>query len=291
MAELSGLLKAAGTLELHGRGEISVCLTTEHPGVARKAVRLLRLMGLPVEAVMHRDGRLRRGRLYTIRVAVTAAARRVLDLTGSVDDSSLPATEADGAVIRRDCCRRSYLRGLFLGCGSVSDPRRNNHWELVLDDAQEADAASQVLFSFGIPARLARRDDDHVIAYLKDGEHIAHWLSVVGAHQALLSFEDVRVHKDVKNRINRLVNAETANMHKVVEAGLRQAEDMALIDRRLGLDSLPEPLQAVAKLRLAHPEASLADIGEMLVPPITKSAVNHRLRRLQQVARRLRDDS
>ena len=190
----------------------------------------------------------------------------------------------------RDCCRRAYVRGMLLSRGSMTDPETGYHLEVALDTAQQADDLREVLARYGVRAGLMQRKGKPVV-YLKDADDIAEVLRLTGGHGALLALEDFRVLKDMRNQINRLVNAEAANVEKTVAAAMRQLEDIRLIDERLGLDKLPPSLEQVARLRLEHPEASLADLGQLAQPSLSKSAVNHRLRRLAALADQLRRNS
>ncbi|HLT58972.1 MAG: DNA-binding protein WhiA [Limnochordales bacterium] len=196
----------------------------------------------------------------------------------------------DAAPPTRDCCRRAYVRAMLLSRGSFADPEAGYHLEVVLDTAPQADHLRQVLAHYGVRAGLIYRKDKPVV-YLKDADSIAEVLRLSGAHGSLLALEDFRVLKEMRNRINRLVNAEAANVEKTVAAAVRQLEDIRFIDETVGLGQLPPSLAEVARLRLAHPDASLADLGQLAQPPLSKSAVNHRFRRLAALAQQLRRNS
>lgn len=240
----------------------------ENAATARKVVRLSRgALGKPprVETV-------RAGRHYRFLVAPPAA---------------LPAPgEGDGAP-RSGCCRRSFLRGVFLASGWVADPGRGHHLELALPSREAAEEVLALLQAEELPARLARRQGGHLV-YLKDGEQVCRFLIMAGAHGSVMRFENVRALKEVRNLVNRLVNAETANLGKVVEASWRQVEDVQAVVAAGMWEQLPRTLQEVALARLRHPDASLKELGELLDPPVGKSGVNHRLRRLHHWAERSR---
>lgn len=280
LAELAGLARS-GSLELGGGGRRLV-IRTDQPSVARKALHLAKsIWHSPAEVrVVHRVP-LRRGRRYEVRVPVGPP--------GTEQITALPRGPEGGAaraiepLIDGPCCQRAFVRGLFLGAGSVNDPRAGHHLEIVLHDADLADLVGQVLFAAGIGARVGGRKDQ-VLVYLKDAGHIAAFLGLVGAHQAMLRYEDARAMRDMKGQIQRLVNAETANLGKAVDASLRQIEAIAELKRRRRLGRLPAPLREIARLRLAHPDASLSELGQLCRPPIGKSGVNHRLRRLVRFA-------
>lgn len=281
LAELAGLARA-GSLEIGG-GLLRLSIPTEHAAVARKALHLAKdVWRAHPEVRVWRRVRLRRGRRFQVRVPLLReSAERLGLLPGGAG-----ASESLGALLRRRCCQRAFVRGLFLGAGSVNSPTADHHLELVLREAELADAVGQILFAASIPARVTARKDS-VLVYLKDAQAIADFLGLVGASSALLRFEDARAFREMKGQIQRLVNAETANLSKTVDAGLRQRALIEALARERGLDWLPPPLQEIARLRLAHPEASLAELGRLCRPPVGKSGVNHRLRRVLQIAQGL----
>lgn len=233
--------------------------------VARKVFSLAKqVQGAP--PLMHRQAG-RRGRL-------------LVELTRQP-----PASGDD--VFARDCCGRAYLRGAWLSRGSISEPEAGYHLEFVASGPAQAETLQRLLARYGVSAGIARRKSDHVV-YMKGADAIAELLRLTGAHGALLEWEDYRVLKDMRNRINRLVNAETSNVAKSVTAALRQIEDIRVIDQEMGLDQLPPSLREAARVRLAHPDVSLRDLGQRFDPPLSKSAINHRMRRLARLAEDLR---
>ena len=193
-------------------------------------------------------------------------------------------------VIQRSCCKRAFLRGLFLACGSVTDPGRGYHLEMALSTMGKAREVTRILEHFGIEAKIVERKKNYIV-YLKEGARIVEFLNVIEAHVALMEFENVRILKEMRNSINRQVNCETANIKKTVSAAARQIEDIQYIKDTSGFGTLPKGLAEIANLRLEHAEVSLKELGEMLVPPIGKSGVNHRLRKLSEIAEDLRNRS
>ncbi len=191
----------------------------------------------------------------------------------------------------RRCCRQAYLRGFFLGRGSVNDPGKEHHLELTTHDDRTAALLLGLMKEFGLWARVGRRKKDTSVVYLKDAESIVTFLNLIGAHHSLMQFENVRVYKDLKGRVNRLVNMETANVGRMVQASVQQLEAIEVIDERMGLHRLPPSLAAVARARLRHSDLSLEELGQSMSPPLSKSAINHRLRRLVAMARRLEKPS
>ena len=281
--ELAGLVRG-GSLQLHGRGEAALVLATEHLFVARKALHLGKSLGMQQPALTQRQNPRGEGRVYELHLPVTA---RMLVELGIIDEEGRIANTLPEHLTERGCARRAFLRGLFLATGSVNHPLRGHHLEMRLQNESLADAVSQLLFAAGIAARLAARRQS-LLVYLKDADSIADFLNLVGAHQTLLEYENTRVLKEVKGRTNRLVNADQANLQKSVNASFRQLQDLRLIQETVGLASLGPGLREITRLRMMHPEASLAELGELCHPPLGKSGVNHRLRKLAALAARLR---
>ncbi len=193
---------------------------------------------------------------------------------------------ADGLLIQQSCCKRAYIRGAFLSSGSVSDPGKAYHFEIVCRTAAQSAQLQHAINSFDIDARIVPRKKNQVV-YVKEGAHIVDLLNVMEAHTALINLENVRIVKEMRNSVNRQVNCETANISKIVNAAVRQIEDIRLIQKNKGIESLPEHLKEIALLRLAYPDAPLKELGMYLNPPVGKSGVNHRLRRISEIAEKM----
>lgn len=179
------------------------------------------------------------------------------------------------------------MRGAFLACGSLTDPNKGYHLELVCENEQGAELIMYIMGELQLsPKRVTRKK--YEVVYLKDGSMIVDFLNIIGAHNALMDMENVRILKDMRNSVNRRVNCETANINKTVSAAVKQIEDIRYIEEKKGLKYLPEGLRKVAELRVDEPEMSLREIGEMLNPPVGKSGVNHRLRKISEIANELR---
>lgn len=193
-------------------------------------------------------------------------------------------------VIQKDCCKKAFVRGIFLATGSVNDPNKAYHFEIVVHNKEMAEAVQQVVNSFALDAKIVKRKKYYVV-YLKEGSMIVDILNVMEAHISLMDMENVRILKDMRNDINRRVNCETANIKKTVNAARRQIEDIEYIEKTKGLKYLNDSLRVVAEIRLAEPDANLVELGEMLDPPVSKSGVNHRLRKISSIANTLREES
>ncbi len=186
-------------------------------------------------------------------------------------------------ILQHTCCKKAFLRGLFLRSGSISDPEKIYHLEIVCETESLANKVKDLIRKFELRAKTVERKG-HFVVYLKEGDQIADFLALIQANVSMLNMENVLVVKDVRNTLNRQVNCETANIGKTVNAAHAQILDIEFIEEHLGLDSLPVQLREIAELRLANPEASLIELGEMLIPPVGKSGVNHRLRKLHEIA-------
>ena len=201
-----------------------------------------------------------------------------------VEDGALLVAER---LVDKACCKRAFLRGLFLTTGSMTDPNSGYHLELVVGNYGKATRIQDIMGAFGVEAKIVERKKNYII-YIKDGASIVDFLNVIGAHVALMEFENVRILKEMRNSINRQVNCETANIKKTVSAASRQTADIQYIHDPIAFGHLSETLSKIGRLRMEYPELALKELGEMLDPPIGKSGVNHRLRKLSEIANDLR---
>lgn len=200
---------------------------------------------------------------------------------------TLKQRRCSGLLVQKTCCRRAFIRGAFLAAGSISDPSKSYHLEIVCRTMAQAEQLQELMQGFETDAKIVERKN-HYVVYLKEGAQIVDILGEMGAYVSLMKLENVRILKEMRNFVNRKVNCETANISKTVGAAVRQIEDITLIRDRMGFDQLPDNLREIALLRLEYPEAALKELGSFLNPPVGKSGVNHRLRRLAEIAERLR---
>jgi DNA-binding transcriptional regulator WhiA len=192
-------------------------------------------------------------------------------------------------VVQKECCKKAFIRGMFLATGSVNDPNKAYHFEIVVRNREMAEVVQEIINSFSLDAKIVKRKKYYVV-YLKEGSMIVDILNVCEAYVSLMDMENVRIIKDMRNDINRRVNCETANIKKTVNAARRQIEDIEYIEKTKGLKYLNNSLRQLAELRLEEPDANLSELGEMLNPPVSKSGVNHRLRKISSIAKDLRED-
>ena len=198
-----------------------------------------------------------------------------------------PGYAADGLILMQTCCKRAYLRGVFMAAGSISNPQKSYHFEIVCATPQQAEQLRTVISDFGMDAKVVERKKHHVV-YLKEGAQIVDMLNIMEAHVALMNLENVRILKEMRNSVNRQVNCETANINKTVNAAVKQIEDIKFIQEKGRLQELPDNLYEMAQVRLEHPEAPLKELGAYLNPPVGKSGVNHRLRKISEIAENMR---
>ena len=189
--------------------------------------------------------------------------------------------------IRQLCCRRAFLRGVFLASGSISDPYKSYHFEVVCATEDKAKQLQYIMNSLHMSAKIVLRKKSYVV-YLKEADQISDMLNIMEAHVALMEFENIRILKDMRNTVNRKVNCETANINKTVSAAVKQLEDIVYIRDEIGFEKLADGLREVALARIAYPEATLKELGDALTPPVGKSGVNHRLRKLSEIAEKVR---
>ena len=292
VAELSALLLADGVIRT-SEGHVSIVISETHAGVARKVVSLIRDLQWPAAerpsvevAVRNRKRKgAPRGNLYLVRIANHNEAVDLTCLLGlgpARHDSDL-VRGVEPHIVARRCCKRAYIRGVFLGAGYMTDPSKGYHLEIAIRGPEHAQFISDLLREFGIRAGIVPRRGRSVV-YVKDGDDIVELLRVMQASSALLELENARILRSIRGDVNRLVNAENANLAKTVDASLGQIRDIELIDDVMGIRRLPPALAAAARLRLENPEASLTELGAMLSPPVSKSGVNHRMRRIARIA-------
>ncbi|EGL14450.1 hypothetical protein HMPREF9413_0349 [Paenibacillus sp. HGF7] len=231
--------------------------------------------------------RLKKNNVYIVRVP--NQVQELLSDLYIVSEGFQFTPGIDKSIVKTNCCRRAYLRGAFLAGGSVNNPEGSSyHLEIASMYEEHCQALCQLANRFDLNARCIERKKGFVF-YIKEGERIIEFLSIIGAHQALLRFEDVRIMKDMRNSVNRIVNCETANLNKTIGAAVRQIDNIRLIEREVGLESLPEKLREVAEIRVKHPDLNLKEVGDMLKGSVSKSGVNHRLRKIDELADKIRN--
>lgn len=288
LAELAAILHFCGSIGGGERGNF-IQIRAENVLVVRKSFTLLqKTFNISTETkVQHEEN----GSAYFLKIPDQEVGKRILQSTRFLDsDGRLVSGLRDPVnrmIIKNACCQRAFLRGAFLCVGSMSDPGKGYHLELVCGLQPQALQLQELLAGFEIEARIVRRKK-YFVVYIKEGAGISDFLNVTEAHVALMEFENSRVVRDVRNTVNRRVNCETANIAKTVNAAARQVEDILWLQQKYGLENLPDGLRQMAQVRLEHPDAPLKELGTYLDPTVGKSGVNHRLRKLCELADSIR---
>jgi len=282
--ELSALLRMNGSLSIQNHHFV-LTAQTENAAIARRIFSLIKQKyGMESELIVRKKMKLKKNNQYLVRLKHDT--NMVLTDLDILDESGLSInTDVPEEVLNEDQRMRSYLRGAFLATGSVNNPETSRyHLEIYSLYETHNDGIAQMMNHFHLNARTTKRRNGYIV-YLKEAEKIADFLQVIGATNSMLKFEDIRIVRDMRNSVNRLVNCENANINKTVAAAERQIENIKHLQATVGLDSLPDKLREIAVLRLENPEVTLKELGDMVPSgPISKSGINHRLRKLNELA-------
>lgn len=286
IAELNALTQCLGALSLLGGGRIQLKYAAESLVVARRLLVLLKSgLRYRVHTAVRREKRFG-GRLVTTLALSAEESRHLLRRLSVLRQDENGEDVFQGVprrIVRRICCRRSFLRGMFLGCGTVISPEKGYHAEFLVEDEQRARFLMRVLSLCDIEASMSMRRQKAVV-YIKNGEAVSRLLATLGAARAVLKVEEVRTVRSVQKQVTRAINCDHANLGKQLSAAQRQLEAISHISRMTGLSALPDELQALARLRISHQDASLEQLGQLLKPTVSKSAVQHRMKRLMDIA-------
>lgn len=265
IAELAAILNFCGQFGREKNGDFTVGFQTENEAVIRKGFTLLK-------------------KAYNIDAGVSLTERQIQNILQKMGDTDEPV---NSLLLKNACCQRAFLRGAFLSVGSISNPAKGYHLEFDCPSEAKARQLQELIRGFGIESKIILRKKYYVV-YLKEGSGIVDLLNVCGAPISLMNLENLRIVKEMRNSVNRRVNCETANIAKTVNAAARQVEDIEYIGAHYGFENLPISLREMAEVRLENPDAPLKELGECFQPPIGKSGVNHRLRKLSELAERIR---
>ena len=286
-AELSALMRMNGSVQLSSNRKIILDISTENAAIARRIYTLIKkYFQVHTELLVRKKMRLKKNNVYIVRIPTRV--QEILHELYIVSEGFQFTDGIEKRIIAHNCCKRAYLRGAFMAGGSVNNPEGSSyHLEISSMYEEHCKALVDLANEFHLNARFIERKKGFVL-YIKEGEKIIEFLNIIGAHQALFKFEDVRIMRDMRNSVNRIVNCETANLNKTIGAAVRQIDNIRLIEKELGLEQLPEKLREVAEVRLAHPDINLTEVGELLKGKVSKSGVNHRLRKIDELAERIR---
>lgn len=291
IAEIAAILSMCGQIFQEEDGKVSIKIQTENLAVARKYFTLLKkTYNIDVDICIRNHIHTGKSRTYILDVADDYAAKKILSSVKFMNGDG--EIEEDYAIVhlmilRKACCKRAFLRGAFLCAGSISEPEKTYHFEIVCMTPERAQQICDMMKTFNIDGKCITRKKYHVV-YIKEASQIVDMLNVMEAHVSLMELENIRILKEMRNSVNRRVNCETANISKTVSAAVKQIEDITYIRDTVGFSELTDGLKEIAELRLQYPEASLVELGKLLSTPVGKSGVNHRLRKLSVLADELR---
>ena len=291
MAELAAIMSFCGQYgRQEGSGLYVVGFQTENEAVVRKGFTLLKKTFNINTDDSQLQGEETKSHTYVALTKNIGEADKILQAIKMKEPDGVKKAGETGVnplLIKNACCKRAFLRGAFLCIGSMSDPGKSYHLEFVCTHKESAEQLKELIQGFEVDAKIVIRKKYYVV-YLKEGAGIVDLLNIMEAHKALMNFENYRIVKEVRNSINRKVNCETANITKTVNASSKQIEDILLIRERYGFQNLPDNLRVTAELRLEYPDATLKELGQILSPSVGKSGMNHRLRKLSEIADRIR---
>lgn len=287
LSEIDALTQTSGHLTFRGRGRIAVQYRTENTGVARRLFQLLKTRASVSPTLHYTQTNKLGGRRTWVITLGEADSKTLLILLHMIDEDENGNFAMKRTMPRhpmtRQCCRRAFLRGAFLGAGTMSTPMKEYHLEFRTEDERQAQNLSKLMEKSGILCHTYSRKGQQVV-YLKDAEQISNMLAWMGASGSVLHMESIRVKRQTRLRATRAANCDEHNSEKMLDAAIKQAEACRNIGLKQGLFTLSPALREMARMRIEHPELSLAELGEMMDPPLSKSAVNHRLRRLMEIA-------
>lgn len=286
-AELSALIRMNGSVQVSNK-KVVLDISTENAAIARRIYSLLKKhFQIHTELLVRKKMRLKKNNVYIVRIPVRV--EEILKELHIVSEGFIFTDRINTELTRKNCCKRAYLRGAFMAGGSVNNPEGSSyHLEIASMYEEHCRALVDLANEFHLNARCIERKKGFIF-YIKEGEKIIELLNIIGAHQALFKFEDVRIMRDMRNSVNRIVNCETANLNKTIGAAVRQIDNIKLLEREVGLENLPDKLREVAEVRLAHPDMNLKEVGELLKGTVSKSGVNHRLRKIDEMAEKIRN--
>ena len=287
MAELSAIMRNSAK---YNDGEIEI--VTENSKVAKRVYLLIKDIYNVNASIVDRNNAFNRNRLFV--VTVNSKVDIILKDLSVLDDSDNYIKMVSSYLIDSEEEKRAYLKGLFLSCGSVNDPKTSRyHLEFFVNEYDEALFVSNLLNEFNLNSKFLKKDKKYMI-YIKEAEKIGDFLRIINSFQAVMYYEDIRIYRDHKNMTNRLNNMEQANIEKSIMTCNDQINDINLIVEKLGIDFLDEKIQEAIKYRLKYPESSLQELSDIMSyeidKPITKSGLNHRFRKIREMANKLREN-
>lgn len=289
LAEIAGFLRFAGSIVIN-EGKMDIKVSTENPAVARLFITMIKqYFGAKSSLYISEAASLSKSRSYDLIISAEMNAEQILRETGilAIKEGGNYLTEGiDPDLVKKRCCKKAMIRGIFLAAGAISDPDKGYHLELVCASESMARDVKKLINSFGLKSKYVFRKNRYVV-YIKECEQIIDFLNILGAHGQLFHFENVRITKELRNKTNRISNCDSANFDRTLNAAQKQLADIRVIEGTRGISSLPPKLRETALLRIENPELSLIDLAELFNPPLKKSGLNHRLTKLAEIAEKL----
>lgn len=296
LAEISGFLRVAGSIGLVGFGKFKIIITTDNPAVARHYKKLIQdYFGIETKLEIGEGkavGKSRSSKKFSYSITIDADNRseQILRETGILlvrEGNNYISDGIYSGIVRTKCCKKAYLRGVFMGAGTMSDPEKGYDLEFVLESATMAADLKKLINSFvDLSCKVTERRGKHVV-YMKKADYISDMLAIMGASSQVFSMEETRIKKEMVGSARRMSNCDSANMDRSIEASMKHIEAIKKIQETKGLASLPDTLREAAELRLEHPDISIAALGELCDPPMKKAGINKRLMRIQEIASKL----
>lgn len=289
IAEFAAIMAFCGKVRRRAGGLMGLELTTENEVVRRKVVELAIKAFSASEESFKVEYEGKNNRIIHIFINDEKLIAKILMAIKWCDDNFtvVEPVFVNHRIIQKECCKRAFIRGAFLAAGSISDPNKSYHYEIVCEYEEDAVQMQELLKFFNLDAKIIQRKRNY-ITYIKEGNNITDVLNIMGAFVSQMKLYNVMILKGMRNDVNRKVNCETANLNKTIEAAVKQIRDIEYVRDTVGLESLSDGLREVAEIRLKNPDMKLKDIGELLNPPVGKSGVNHRLRKISELAQKLR---
>ena len=291
LAEIAGFLRVSGSLRLTGRGKFTIVIATDNPAIARHYKRLIREY-FQIDAKLEVGGAeaLKKGHTYMLTISPEDRSESILRETGILLVREGNNFISDGIyeeLIRKKCCKRAYMRGMFMGTGTISDPEKSYHLEFVCESRTLANDLKKMINSFvDLSVKVVQRRNRWVV-YMKNSQYISDMLALMGAHAQMLAFENVRVQKSVYNQTTRIMNCDNANTDRTLDASEKQIRAIRILEETGQLSVLTDKLRELARLRVENPEASLTQLGEMMEPKLGKSGVTNRMKRILSMAEKV----
>lgn len=289
LAQISGILRFAGSVVKSGE-KLGLRITTDNPASARLYLTLIKEYFGSKSSLQVLEAQRLKSRTYELMITPEMNSEAILRETGmlSIKEGFNYLTSGIAPTLtKKRCCKKACLKGVFLAAGSISDPSKSNHLEIKCSDSLCAADVSRLINSFGLRSKITRRGNKHIV-YIKDGEQISDFLGLLGVSVQLFKMQNIRITKEMRNIANRQTNCDIANIGRSDAAAERQLADINYIAEVKGLDYLPDRLKLTARMRMEHPNANLSDLAVMFDPPISKAGLNHRFKKISQLAQEIK---